>query len=430
LSAFVPNADSIGIGGEAQGYASIGVYGNTKGQGSISVFGLANGIGATGVSGVENGTDIGEGPQNIGVSGTASVGIGVMGTSIGASSTSSTLETYRPQAGVWGDTRGGSLVNFSPAVLGTADDTYAGYFKNNSYDAPTINVINTGTGINGAAIFQSAATGSPAIVVDNTGGDAAATLINDSNTSPTLFLSNYGTGGVTNFAAKKMGPANDALFKTFMASTPTGTCGIGGNGDLSCTGQMKSLVSAGDGSRKVETYAMQSPENWMEDFGTATLENGVAVVRIDPAFAETVSGSNDYHVFLTPRGDSNGLYVINATPASFEVRESKGGTSSLSFDYRIVAKRRGYEVQRLRDVTESFNEAKALVKRPDSPRTPTLLPTPVLQMKPGIAPAHPPGIPKAIQAELEASEHQAYPAHPATPKGIQLKETPTSSTHP
>jgi hypothetical protein len=37
------------------------------------------------------------------------------------------------------------------------------------------------------------------------------------------------------------------------------------------------------------------------------------------------------------------------------VRESGGGTSTLSFDYRIVAKRRGYEALRHVDVTESYN---------------------------------------------------------------------------
>jgi hypothetical protein len=97
----------------------------------------------------------------------------------------------------------------------------------------------------------------------------------------------------------------------------------------------------------------------MEDFGSGLLKQGVAVVKIDPAYAETVSETADYHVFLTPRGDSKGLYVINASIASFEVRESGGGTSSLSFDYRIVARRRGYEAQRLTDVTESFNRDKA-----------------------------------------------------------------------
>ena len=108
---------------------------------------------------------------------------------------------------------------------------------------------------------------------------------------------------------------------------------------------------------------MQSPENWMEDFGSGTLQKGVAVVAIDGAFADTVTADASYHVFITPNGDSKGLYVINKTANSFEVRESGGGTSSLSFDYRIVAKRRGYEAQRLTDVTERFRVEQAQLKR-------------------------------------------------------------------
>jgi hypothetical protein len=143
-----------------------------------------------------------------------------------------------------------------------------------------------------------------------------------------------------------------------MASTPDGTCGFGSGGNLTCTGQIKSLATTGN-ARKVETYSVQSPENWMEDFGSGELRNGVAVITIDADFAETVTADASYHVFITPNGDSEGLYVINKTANSFEVRESKGGTSSLTFDYRIVGKRRGFETQRLTDVTERFNTERA-----------------------------------------------------------------------
>jgi hypothetical protein len=108
---------------------------------------------------------------------------------------------------------------------------------------------------------------------------------------------------------------------------------------------------------------MQSPENWMEDFGSSALKSGTATVTLDPVFAETVSASADYHVFLTPRGDSKGLYVTNLTATSFEVHESGGGTTSIGFDYRIVAKRRGLEAQRLTDVTEAVKTQTALSAR-------------------------------------------------------------------
>jgi hypothetical protein len=249
----------------------------------------------------------------VGSIGTVSAGTaGVLGS--GGQTLSGTAGTVNTFAGVWGDTAVSSTTAApvqAVGVLGTADDSPAGIFVNNSANWTTL-------------------------VVNNTGTD--------------------GTG----------------LFKTLMANSKDGACGIGGKGDLSCTGQMKSLVSTGGGARKIETYATQSAENWMEDYGTGVMERGVAVVKIDPAFAETISETEDYHVFLTPRADSKGLYVINATASSFEVRESGGGVSSLKFDYKIVGKRRGYETQRLVDVTDRFNaERKATASRVAAPRPAT-----------------------------------------------------------
>jgi len=324
-------------------YGAAGVWGDTAGNNNgfaTGVFGTADAnyagifINNGGVPAVyvENGAGAGisamgtvgmsaEGSSGNGIEGYSdSAGSGVEGESFSlvsqeagvlgiGNTTSGTYSAYNIYSGVWGDT-GTSSTTVAPAwaigVLGTADDSHAGVFLNNSAGWST------------------------------------------------MYISNAGSGGIGNAV-----PAG--LFATLNASTPTGTCGIGGNGDLTCTGQVKTLATTSGGARKVETYAMQSPENWMEDFGSGALQGGVAVVNIDPAFAETVSGTANYHVFITPNGDSKGLYVIRKTAASFQVRESDGGTSSLSFDYRIVAKRRGYEAQRLTDVTERFNtEQKAL----------------------------------------------------------------------
>jgi hypothetical protein len=74
------------------------------------------------------------------------------------------------------------------------------------------------------------------------------------------------------------------------------------------------------------------------------------------AFASTVNSATEYHVFLTPNGDCKGLYVTNETATDFEVRELGAGKSSVAFDYRIVAKRAGYENQRLEDVTGRYQK--------------------------------------------------------------------------
>jgi hypothetical protein len=62
-------------------------------------------------------------------------------------------------------------------------------------------------------------------------------------------------------------------------------------------------------------------------------------------------------VFLTPRGECKGLYVINQKGGSFEVRELNGGKSDIPFSYRIVAKRKGYEDLRLAKVKEEMMTA-------------------------------------------------------------------------
>ena len=100
----------------------------------------------------------------------------------------------------------------------------------------------------------------------------------------------------------------------------------------------------------VTLYAVEASENWFEDFGSAKLKDGAAVVAIDPLYAETVNTEIDYHVFLTPRGECKGLYVTNQKGSSFEVRELNGGKSDIPFSYRIVAKRKGYEDLRLAKV--------------------------------------------------------------------------------
>ncbi len=116
-------------------------------------------------------------------------------------------------------------------------------------------------------------------------------------------------------------------------------------GNYIANGSKSAAVEAQGGQRLV--YTIESPEVWLEDFGGGQLQNGVAQVAIDPVFASSVDLNGEYHVFLTPLGDSNGLYVANKTATGFEVRESGGGTSNIGFDYRIVAHRAGYESLRM-----------------------------------------------------------------------------------
>lgn len=134
-----------------------------------------------------------------------------------------------------------------------------------------------------------------------------------------------------------------------MARATVTTSGVTVTGDLTVTGAKSSVARLSDG-RTAALYAIESPENWFEDFGTAQLDKGIARIVLDPTFLQTVNTEMAYQVFLTPNGDCEGLYVAEKTVRGFEVRELHGGKSNTTFDYRIVAKRRGFETLRLQEV--------------------------------------------------------------------------------
>ena len=87
------------------------------------------------------------------------------------------------------------------------------------------------------------------------------------------------------------------------------------------------------------------------------------MINIESVFGETINTGVEYHVFLTPNGDCKGLYVAQKSASSFVVKELGGGTSNIAFDYRIMAKRKGFEQVRLADRTKAFS----LKNRPIKP---------------------------------------------------------------
>jgi len=99
-------------------------------------------------------------------------------------------------------------------------------------------------------------------------------------------------------------------------------------------------LKAASGNPAVALNGVEKAGNWREDFGSAQLHSGVAEVALLPSFLDTVDIQSGYHVFLTPGGDSRGLYVVQKTADGFEVREHGGGKSNISFDYRLVARAR------------------------------------------------------------------------------------------
>jgi hypothetical protein len=153
----------------------------------------------------------------------------------------------------------------------------------------------------------------------------------------------------------------------FVASGSAGSCEIDSYGDLACEGSKSAVVPVDGGSRRVALYAVEAPENWFEDAGSGQLSNGEAVIKLEAVFGQAVNTGIEYHVFLTPNGDCKGLYVAQKSATSFLVRELGGGISSIPFDYRIMAKRKGYEKIRLADKTKDFDQNRFKPTRTGTP---------------------------------------------------------------
>ncbi|MEE8577093.1 MAG: hypothetical protein V3T31_07540, partial [candidate division Zixibacteria bacterium] len=125
------------------------------------------------------------------------------------------------------------------------------------------------------------------------------------------------------------------------------------SGDLIASGSKSAVVKTSEGPTLL--YAMESPENWFEDFGSGQLVNGRAHIELDELFLETVTISEKHplKVFIQLNDDCNGTYV-KTTSSGFDVFELQNGTNSASFTYRVVAKRKGFEEHRLESTTVGY----------------------------------------------------------------------------
>jgi hypothetical protein len=326
----------MGTGGEAgNGRQGVGVYG----RGDPAVFGFSTTVGVdgfgvvTGVSGealTSGGVGVRgrcDGDGAFGVVGAARAGSGVAG---------------RGRTGVVGvtpDQPGGAI---GAGVVGTAAGPGTGVRGETS----------NGTGVDGYSI---------------TGTGVA------------------GRGGHMGVYAEAVGGGNPVWLGTpDLAGDFHG--GVLVRGDLTVLGDKAAAVPLPDGTLG-RLYALEAPESWFEDFGSGALTGGAAAVALDRDFAAVVRPDPEgYRVFLTPRGDCNGLYVSQQGPAGFEVRELRGGTSGVAFDYRVVARRKDRPGPRLERVAPPRRPA------PDRPTLPAVeVPdVEVPDLQPPVLPERPP----------------------------------------
>jgi hypothetical protein len=301
---------------------------------------------------------------------------------------------------------GQGLKTFAAGVIGNAPngiglmgvtDKGVGVLAQAGVHGIAVSAENSGGGfavsastIDGTAILATSTSGGTAVYADSDGLDPAVEAF-QSGSGPGLQAdSDSGGMGAAIFGGgidsqgnrvpvllvQSANPSNQTTDMIHVFNNhqpiPTEVMKLSGAGNLTITGKIFTAGSCSSGcaqtgpnARRIVSYVPSESRPSIEDFGKAQLVGGRAYVRIDAAFANVIDSNSDYLVFITPEGDSRGLYITQKSAAGFEVRENGGGRSNLAFDYRVVAKPFGDDSQRLPTIV--------MTDRPGaSPRTPRL----------------------------------------------------------
>ena len=328
-----------GLAGISQnGY---GVYGSSYGSGITAIYGEdLNAGGGIGIAGVSNGGNgaYGEGAQN-----------GVVGQTNNANSGANYSGVYgidNSAAGVTGYGVYGTTAN-NIGVLGVATGstgTPSGVVGSGVYGV-------SGYGDVGGYFggYSGNSTGPALLSYDAVGGTdllATYTYLNSSGTItyPESFIvqtaSLNNSGDVTSTGASDVQISGDlyvggAVFADcpdFPESDPFGNTSSAD----ACDNEFD--VRKSSTGAKLKTYNVHQSMSSMEDFGEGQLVDGHAYVPLEATYASSIARDHSYLVFITPEGDSNGLYVTGRSLTGFMVRESRSGRDTIGFTYRIVAR--------------------------------------------------------------------------------------------
>jgi hypothetical protein len=272
------------------------------------------------------------------------VGIGVLGTTTAPSST-----------GVWGSSTSGAGLGGAgePGVFGLSETDCTGPEYQDIGTSPCTGVDGMAFGVQGKGVRGTAWNHTGVGVLGRSINARAVTLDN------VIYIDGAGVIGYSPQGTAVFGRIDGGRQGPGLAGAFEGPVVV--DGDFTVfNGAKSAAVRHPDGSYR-RLYSLESPESYFEDFGRGILRHGRARVTLDRDFAAVVRRGT-YYVFLTPEGDSNGLYVSRKSATGFEVREQNRGTSNLTFGYRVVAKRKDVQGQRLEKVAvPSFGPAETTV---------------------------------------------------------------------
>jgi hypothetical protein len=282
--------------------SDIGVEGlSSHGFGLVGVTSAAPTASSGRVAGLY-GKDQGSTTFNSGVSafsqnGTGLISFGVNGNGVTGLTTASPSDTAA--AAVLGQDQGTNPSN--EGVLGLSQNGTGIFGVSLNSDGVDAEAESTGVGVNALGGAQ----GTQVVQIETVGNGDLIDGFNGAGSTPAIefYIDNSGNETLT-------GTLTDAGGTVASTQSRTGT--------------------------NVASYGARSASPTLEDFGQGSLRQGYGHVALDPTFASTIDTRN-YLVFVTPHGDSHGLYTTIVSDG-FDVHENEQGRSSMTFDYRVVGK--------------------------------------------------------------------------------------------
>ncbi len=272
----------------------------------------------------------------------------------------------------------GTTTNATIGMIATAINTSSG-----SVYGGRFNASQDGTGIR-YGVYGDARSGSTGAAIGSYGigygfssSDAYGGFFTTASTGTGIHYSVYGTAFASSSSetygiyGSADNNSNGSVYAGYFYGSPSGTglhygvygveasggsgAAIYAAGDMVASGTKSAVVKTSAGERLY--YTIESPEIWFEDFGEGQLANGKAHIELGPLFLETVTinASNPMKVFIQLKDDCKGTYVKTYN-TGFDVIELQNGNSNASFSYRLVAKRKGYETQRLPQTTLGMDD--------------------------------------------------------------------------
>jgi hypothetical protein len=333
---------------------------STSGTFDIGVFGTS-----------PRGTAVaGNSTSGLGVLGSSTAGFGIVGTSVNAFVVP-TITTHDGVVGQTSFTPPPASAAFAAGVLGqdlgTAAGVNIGVMGTSSSGEAVYGQADTGDGLQGLAIGTgngfvgfgsgvvgiSSSRGMGVWGVDNsTAGGGTAGVRAESKNSYGLFVVGQSSSKPAVLIDETVASKSTDRVMIAKSDVTGDLMSLAGNGDMILKGTLTQngtplIETQTTIGRPVITFSGQETSPSVADAGEAQLIGGNAYVRIDPAFASTMDQHAPYLVFITPEGDSNGVYVTAKTASGFVVRENRGGTSNVMFSYRIVGKPFGVARMRL-----------------------------------------------------------------------------------